>query len=400
MVGLTLLGGLLRFYDIGAKTIWLDEAFSIWTAHHTPAEILDWLVRIDQHPPLYYLLLSGWIRLFGDLQGAARSLSALCSTLTIPLFYLIAQRISHDRWTALLATLILTLSPFHVRFAQETRMYALLTLLAAGAIYGAVCLLQRTDGRRITWRDWLDPRRWRQHPAMAAAFALALCQAGVMWTHNTATVFFPLALNLPVIGVALAQRRSGRLSSMAAINHRGFLADWLQVQAVAVFLWLPWLAPFLRQARGVDEEFWIPPPDLPRIIETFEAFNFAHLPPMAITGPLLLLYLTLAAIGLVSMRRRAAWGWLLASLWLTPIVSELLVSLRRPIFYDRTLIWTTLALFLLLALGIRSLGRLRVSTASATNDDPTHLGQNHSGAPCAPDHSRERDGAFWLFPLF
>ena len=370
VVGLTLLGGLLRFYDIGAKTIWLDEAFSIWIAHHTPAEILDWLVRIDQHPPLYYLLLSGWIRLFGDLQGAARSLSALCSTLTIPLFYLIAQRISHDRWTALLATLILTLSPFHVRFAQETRMYALLTLLAAGAIYGAVCFLQRTDGRRITWRDWLDPRRWRQHPAMAAAFALALCQAGVMWTHNTATVFFPLALNLPVIGVALAQRRSGRLSSMAAINHRGFLADWLQVQAVAVFLWLPWLAPFLRQARGVDEEFWIPPPDLPRIIETFEAFNFAHLPPMAITGPLLLLYLTLAALGLVSMRRRAAWGWLLASLWLTPIVSELLVSLRRPIFYDRTLIWTTLALFLLLALGIRSLGRLRVSTANAATRRP------------------------------
>ncbi|MCB0091723.1 MAG: hypothetical protein KDE54_27725, partial [Caldilineaceae bacterium] len=67
------LGAGLRFWAIGAKTIWLDEAFSIWVAQHSVPEIVQWLVRIDQHPPLYYMLLHYWIDAFGDLQGAVRA---------------------------------------------------------------------------------------------------------------------------------------------------------------------------------------------------------------------------------------------------------------------------------------------------------------------------------------
>ena len=42
---------------------------------------------------------------------------------------------------------------------------------------------------------------------------------------------------------------------------------------------------------------------------------------------------------------------------MTPFVGELVVSVWRPIFYDRTLIWTTLPLYVLLAAGIVQLGR-------------------------------------------
>ena len=35
LASILLLGAFLRFYSIGSKTIWLDEAFSIWVAHHT-----------------------------------------------------------------------------------------------------------------------------------------------------------------------------------------------------------------------------------------------------------------------------------------------------------------------------------------------------------------------------
>jgi mannosyltransferase len=357
LVGLTLVGGGLRFYDLGGKTLWLDEAFSVWLADHGPLALIEWVVRIDQHPPLYYLALSVWMRVFGDLPGAVRGLSALCSTLTIPLFYLIAKRISHDRWTALLATGILALSPFHVRFAQEARMYALLTLLAGGAIYGAIAFLQRSEGPLVQARDWLRVATWRGNPAMGPALTLAFCQTGAMWTHNTAAVFLPLALNLPVLGCVFYRRWRAQPVSLPAVNLPGFLRAWLGTQAVAFLLWLPWLGPFVRQVRGVDQAFWIPAPDIDRIVATFQSFAFAHLYPTGINGALLLFYLVLAGLGLRAMRRQAAWAWFLASLWLTPIAGELLVSLRRPIFYDRTLIWTTLAFYLLMALGIRSIGR-------------------------------------------
>ena len=106
------------------------EAFSIWIANHPLAEIFPWLIRIDHHPPLYYVGLHFWQALFGDLQGPVRALSALCSTLAIPVFYLATRRLFNTP-TALIAALILAVSPFHVRFAQEARMYALLTLAAA-----------------------------------------------------------------------------------------------------------------------------------------------------------------------------------------------------------------------------------------------------------------------------
>ena len=48
---LTVLAIALRFYLIGSKTVWLDEAFSIWLARQPLWEMYDWLVRIDQHPP-------------------------------------------------------------------------------------------------------------------------------------------------------------------------------------------------------------------------------------------------------------------------------------------------------------------------------------------------------------
>ena len=45
----------------------------------------------------------------------------------------------------------------------------------------------------------------------------------------------------------------------------------------------------------------------------------------------------------------------MAALFTIPILGELIVSLRRPIFFDRTLIWITIPLFLVLAAGIAQL---------------------------------------------
>ena len=183
---IVLLGAALRFFLIGAKTIWLDEAFSIWIAQHSLWEGWRWLVKIDQHPPLYYSLLSLWQALFGDAQGVVRTFSALCSTATLPFMYLAAKRITRDEITALLATLILAVAPFHVRFAQETRMYVLLTLLAAMALYCAALYLGGYGTRRLTWRDWVTPVRWRRLHDVRAAVGLTLSVADWVPARNHA----------------------------------------------------------------------------------------------------------------------------------------------------------------------------------------------------------------------
>lgn len=335
---IVLVGVVLRFWQIGAKTVWLDEAFSIWIARHPLLELWGWLVRIDQHPPLYYSLLHGWIALFGDLQGAVRAFSALCSTLALPFFFGAARQL-FDRPTALIATLLLAVSPFHVRYAQEARMYGLLTLTAAVALFFLLRILMRdTPAPR---RDWLG---------------LAVAQAAVMLTHNTATVFFPLALNLAIGGAILRQYWQGGVSGWPALNNVAFDRRWVRWQSIAVLLWLPWAIPFIRQALLVDQEFWIPSPTLAGVLETLHNFHLAFLPGwIPFFGLWDLLLWGVAGLGLYALRTRPARAWLLLGLFLTPILGELLVSLRRPIFYERTLIYVTLPYLLLIAAGLRHL---------------------------------------------
>jgi mannosyltransferase len=109
--------------------------------------VVQWIIKIDQHPPLYYLLLHYWITLNGYTPYNVRLLSALFGAGTIPIIYLIGKRIS-GVMTGLVAAVILAFSPFNIYFAQETRMYTLLTFNAAVAIYALVRLLNGCTRRQ------------------------------------------------------------------------------------------------------------------------------------------------------------------------------------------------------------------------------------------------------------
>lgn len=346
---IVLSGALLRIYALGEKSVWLDEAFSIWVASHRLPEVWSWLIRIDQHPPLYYSLLSLWQGVFGDRQGPVRLFSALCGIVSIPLFYAAARRLTQDEIAALMAAAILAISPFHVRYAQEARMYNLLTLAVAAAFYCLVRVLnQPILAARGRWWSILPCR------SMIWWIGVAVAQAAAMLTHNTAAIFFPLAVNLPILGLWFYRR--GRAASLLALESPHFLRLWMQTQLLAILLWSPWATPFVIQSIKVDEEFWLLPPTATEVWNALQNFNFAHLPGQFPLTPVWMgIYWGLALFGLFRLRHRPVWLLLLLSLSLTAIAGELLISLRRPIFYDRTLIWTTLPYYLLIAIGIRGL---------------------------------------------
>ncbi len=92
---ITLLAGFLRILLLGSKGMWLDETFSVWLASQNVADMLQWIVRIDQHPPLYYLLLHYWIGTSGEAAAFdVRFLSVLLGVGTVPVIYLIGKRLS------------------------------------------------------------------------------------------------------------------------------------------------------------------------------------------------------------------------------------------------------------------------------------------------------------------
>lgn len=365
LAAITLAGAGVRFYRLGDKGLWLDEAFSVWMSSHSLPDLYAWLVRIDQHPPLYYTLLHFWLY-WGDDPAHIRLLSALFSTLVIPVIFLIARRIAGPG-VGLIAALILAFSPFQVRFAQETRMYALLTLNVALAVLALVHLL--TDPRAAEQPIGSRLRR-ASHPVGWPATDLAwlgymVFTAATVLTHNTA-VFFPLAANLYVLAL-IAWRRQGKLQPapfpaptapdfVAADFAPPSLRNWVWAQAGALLLWLPWSAAAVIQAAGVYNQFWIQPPTLSTVVSAFFTLVNDSLPyRFGGIQSIWVIYGVLLALGIFGLRRRPWALRFLLALMLVPFAGELLVSLRRPIFYDRTLIWTTLPLAVLLAVGVAQL---------------------------------------------
>lgn len=377
---ITLIGGFLRAFLLDAKGMWLDETFSVWMASQNVGDMLQWAVRIDQHPPLYYLLLHYWIALSGDTPYYVRLLSVFFGTATIPIMYLIGKRMS-GVLVGLVAAVFLALSLFNIYFAQETRMYTLLTFNAAAAIYALVRLL--TDPRSARpigsqFREYLhawrtsepveqDPKeeftyqvqtrhRWLSIQTVEtdlAWVAFIVFSAATMLSHNTA-VLFPFAANIFVLGLMFYQKIK-KSESLRGFQVPSF-GNWVKAQLGIFLLWSPWIVPFIKQASAVDQRFWIPQPTWDAVIYVLKTFLNASAPLPA--GQALVfwgLYVLVLCFGLLHFRKKIPQFLFLAALFAIPFLGELIVSIRRPIFFDRTLIWTTIPLYLVLAAGVAQL---------------------------------------------
>jgi mannosyltransferase len=271
-------------------------------------------------------------------------------------------------------------------------MYTLLTFNAAVAIYALVRLL--TDSRSVRpigsqfreylhawrtpgpvvpdnegdfsyqdetrnqtgWRAWIFRHRWLPIQTIEtdlAWVAFIVFSAATMLSHNTA-VLFPLATNIFVLGLMLFQRKK-KPGSPSTFQAPSF-GNWAKAQIGIFLLWSPWIFSFIKQAGTVYQRFWIPEPTWDAVIRVLKSFLNASAPiPASQAMVIWILYVLVLCLGLVHFRKEISRFLFLAALFAIPILGELIVSMRRPIFYGRTLIWITIPLFLILAAGIAQL---------------------------------------------
>ena len=122
LIGLTLAGFLLRFYNLGGNSLWLDEASTLTFARQSLIGIWESTAGGEFNPPLFYWLEHGML-LFGESEFVLRLLPALLGALTIPVVYFIGKEF-RDRNVGLIAAALLAFSPFHIFYSQEARAYA------------------------------------------------------------------------------------------------------------------------------------------------------------------------------------------------------------------------------------------------------------------------------------
>ncbi len=214
---------------------WVDEGLSVGIADR-PLTDIPGVMRLDGSPPLYYMLLHLWMRGLGvRSEVALHSLSLVFAILAIPVAWALARDLFGDR-AGWVAAVLVAVNPFLTQYAQETRMYSLVVLLAIAACAGFVGAFALDRGRR-----WV------------VGFALA--QVVLLYTHNWGLF----------LGAGLAAAWAALMMSASPERRRALVRDGLLAAAIVLVLYAPWL-PTLAFQAGHTGAPWARPPNILQLV--------------------------------------------------------------------------------------------------------------------------------------
>ena len=332
---------------LGERAIWLDEALTFYIAHQPIPEFVT-LVQGDWHPFLHYLFMWVWLK-FGDSEFWFRLSSVLCFVFTVPVVYVMGRAL-HGRRAGLYAAWLAATAPFLIRYAQEARMYALLTLLCSLALMCAALIISRQSdrpppaigsglrGRRrqsgmpSSGHGWGDDLLWGLY---------IISVLGAMLTLHVAVLLPVITAFIFLVAIAAEPRfRRRRLRNLIIAN-----AAILALYASSI----PELLANFNQAVSP----WAPPLPWRIRVGLLTVYGNEHLHDQAAA------MVALSLIALWGWRRRKDWRWigfaLIGSIAL-PLMLLMLVNVASGrIFLPRIFIWAVIPFIAACAAGLARL---------------------------------------------
>ena len=198
IIGLCLLGSLLRFWRLGFSNLWIDEWGVLWIGNleRTVGEIFSEIMSkpfetvASQHMPFQYI----WVHIFQkalsifniqSIEWPARLPFALLGCASLPLFYAVG-RDYFNRKVGFWALWLSTVSFFHIYYSRELTSYVLLIFWIALHLYG-LAGIRPSEKPASFWRG--------------VCFLLGVY--GALMTHISAWIFF--AAEMFAIGICIIQ---------------------------------------------------------------------------------------------------------------------------------------------------------------------------------------------------
>jgi len=322
-----LMGFSLRLLRLEDREMWYDEAFAVLYAEKQPEAIIYGTITpvegaaSDIHPVLYYFFLHGWMEL-GRSPFVVRFPSVVFGLLSLCLVFRIARELS-DLRVGLLATALAAISPFHIWYSQEARMYSLLCLLSLLSIYFFIKACE--DRKRLHWISF------------GVSTGLSL------YCHNLAFLV-PVTLDLLI----LLHRRWNLVGRL------------LVAHVVSLLMFLPWLLLLPGQFAKVQQAYWVTKPGPTELVRTLIVFTF-NLPmpdpllPLTLFFSLLLLALTVyRLLRRTGVRRdQGAWGIHLSlGLSFIPMLTMFAISQVKAVYIERALLSSALLYYASVAHGM------------------------------------------------
>ena len=330
MVGL-ITGG----YHVGRPPIWGDEGVTMAMAARSVSQLLATMPHDDIVHGAYYLVVHVVETVAGSSAPTVlRAPSVVAMAVAAAFTALIARRLAtlagspYPAVTGLVAGVLFALLPVVIRYAQEARSYAIVTMLAAIATYLLIKVIE--DGGR--W--WLG-------------YAVAVALTGLF------NIFGLLILVAHGVSLLVAAPGLPRLSGRSPA---GVLARWILAGAAAVVVLIPIVAFAYTQRTAIS---WM----TGQVNISSAAVNLAR--GWAGPGQLFWPVFGLAAVGIVAdavtwrRGRPAVTPGSVALPWLVLPPGLLLVASQfHPVYDSRYVEYCLPALAILVAWGLTWLARL------------------------------------------
>lgn len=305
----------------GRAAYWGDEAASVMSATRPLDTLWPMLGTVDAVHGLYYVVLHGWVSIFGTGEFAVRFPSAIGVGVAAAGLWLLVTRLSGPR-LATLSALIFAILPRVTVVGSEARSYAWAVAGVVWTVYGFIRLYQAYPRRRGWWWVWSVLVAVSCILFMYTAFSLLIIGLWLLLDRQRRTrlrrtiAFGALGLMLaaPVVIIAFGQRgQVGFLANRPPGWNGVLVTQWFGNPVFAVLGW------------GLM---------LGAVIAAFLRFR-KH-------GP---------------SRSSAATSFL--SIWVVlPPILLALISILSPSYSQRYVIICTPAIAVLMALGLREIARL------------------------------------------
>jgi Predicted membrane protein len=139
---------LLKSICLTTYNIDLDEPFTLFHSQQTLKELFT-IFSWENNPPLFFIIMHFWIKMFGIGVVSARFLPMLFSSLAVIFVYKIGIRFI-NRQTAIFSSLLYTCSNIIIMEAHDARVYSLLVMLTLASMYYFLMVI-KSEKKHTYW---------------------------------------------------------------------------------------------------------------------------------------------------------------------------------------------------------------------------------------------------------
>jgi len=302
-----------------AQSLWRDEAFSYFLAKKNILEII-FLSAKDYNPPLYYILLHFWMKIFGSSEIVLRSLSLFFYWATIYIIFLFLTKIFKikEKLLLILSLMVFIFNPLFLYYAFEARTYTLFAFLSL-------------------WSSYAFLKENKKQYLLASLLGL--------FTH-----YFMIFIFFSQILTYLLFKKKFKKIQLRFFFYQGaFLILWI-------------LFVFLQKGKSIGDDFWIKKPDF-FIIKNFlgilftgfeKYFGFSYKKMGYLS--LFLIFLIIFGFFIKKNSKKPVFFYLFFNGVFIPLLVAL-ISYLKPIFLPRYLISFLILMLLLLVFIINHIQR-------------------------------------------